>query len=200
MVSPLFSPDIASIDERLLQRITEESNTGNLSISASFHLEKAPIEEFINKSLLLKGKGVGVWVSAVAHPKYLAKMPTIRDRFEKKSLGIGFFPFIGKYRGRNYPAEYSGEELKIIRELPGWHEQTGGPDQMAIELPKVKGIRCYAGVKYIFVNPSGEVFRCIPVGQVMGNIFEGGFSTFRTPAPCPVEICDCELYWKYHMK
>ena len=189
-----------SIDHKLLQRIAEESDIENLFISASFHLEKASIEEFIDKSLLLKRKGIGIWLSAVAHPKYLTEMPIIRDKFEQKGLGIGFFPLIGKHRGRIYPAEYSDEELKILRGLPGWHERTGNLDQKAIELPKVKGIRCYAGVKYVFVNPSGEVFRCVPVGQTIGNLFDSDFSTYRIPARCPVEICDCELYWKYHLK
>lgn len=189
-----------SIHERFLQRIAEESNIENLFISASFHLEKASVEEFVNKSLLLKGKGIGIWLSAVAHPRYLTEMPIIRDKFEKKSLGIGFFPFIGKYMGRIYPAEYSDEELKILGKLPGWHERSGDLDQKAIKLPKVKGIRCYAGVKYVFVNPRGEVFRCVPVGRIIGNLFDGHFSTLRTPTRCPVEICDCELYWKYHLK
>ena len=189
-----------SSDEGVLERIAEESKIENLFISASFHLEKATVEAFINKSLLLKEKGVGIWLSAVVHPKYLAEMPIIRDKFEEKGLGIGFFPFIGKYMGRIYPAEYSEEELKILRGLPGWHDRTGDLDQKAIELPQVKGIRCYAGVKYIFVNPHGEVFRCVPVGQSIGNLFEEDFSTLRTPARCPVEICDCELYWKYHLK
>lgn len=189
-----------SIDEGLLQRIVEESNIENLFVSASFHLEKASVEEFVNKGLVLKRKGVGIWFSAVAHPKYLSEMPIIRDKFEERGLGIGFFPFIGKYMGRIYPEEYSGEELRLLGGLPGWHERTGDLDQKAIELPSVKGIRCYAGVKYIFVNPRGEVSRCVPVGQTIGNVFDRDFSTLRAPARCPVEICDCELYWKYHLK
>ena len=189
------------VDKETLQRIALESNLQNLMISSSFHLEHSSIDSFTEKCLLLKEHGVPNWSSAVAYPEYLDEMPGIKSQFEKKGLGIAFFPYVGLCNGRNFPDEYSEEELSILRHLDGWHTIADHARQSKkIELPRTKGILCYAGVRLISVDPKGDVRRCMPVDRVIGNLFAEDFSLPKAPLPCPLDVCNCEVYWKYHLK
>ncbi len=183
----------------VIRRIAEESNRENLCVSPSFHLEHASIDQFMDKVRLLKECGIGVWSSAVAHPKYITEMVKIRDKFERNSLGISFFPYIGKYDGRAFPPGYSEGESAILGNLEGWHLRANKDKEPSkkVELPRTKGTLCYTGVKFCSVNPGGEAMRCMPVRQAFANVFDGNFSLLKKPLPCPVEICDCEVYWKY---
>jgi MoaA/NifB/PqqE/SkfB family radical SAM enzyme/uncharacterized protein (UPF0335 family) len=182
-----------SIGEEALRRIASESNLENLFISSSYHLEHSPIDIFIDKIMLLKSHGVGVYSSAVAYPGFITEMPKIKKKFEEMGLGIAFYPYMGMYEGRTFPSEYSTEELSILKELPGWHLIIDNNPNGKIELPRSKGILCYTGVKFIFVNPEGEVRRCVKVYQTLGNVFGNRFSLLKKPEPCPLEVCDCEV-------
>jgi MoaA/NifB/PqqE/SkfB family radical SAM enzyme len=185
------------LEKDLLRKIATQSKKENLHISASYHLEYEKIETFIEKLLLLKEYGVTVWASCVLFPRYLDQMIEIKNKFEEASIRNGYFPYIGEYEGKEYPDEYSGQELKIVRDLAGWHQSSR---DSKIQIPRTKGILCYAGVKTIYINPRGEVRRCMPVNKIIGNVFSKNFSLLERPEPCPVEKCDCELYWKYHLK
>ena len=185
------------IDKDTVQRIAKESVAENLFVSASYHLEHGDIDEFILKMLVFVRNGINTYVSVVAFPEYIDQMLKLKSKFEEVSLRVGFFPFVGAYKDRSFPEEYSAKELEIVRELPGWHKSENNGE---IRLPRTKGMLCYAGVKTIYVNPSGEIRRCMPVNQIIGNVFDNEFSLLKKPEPCPVEICNCELYWKYHVK
>jgi MoaA/NifB/PqqE/SkfB family radical SAM enzyme len=182
-----------SIGEEALRRIAKESHLENLFISSSYHLEHCPIDIFINKLMLLKSLGIGGYSSAVAYPEFIAEMPTIKNKFEDMGLGIAFYPYMGMYKGRTFPSGYSTEELSILRELPGWHLIINNDSNAKIELPRSKGILCYAGMKFIFVSPEGEVRRCVKVYQPLGNVFDHKYSLLEKPEPCPLEACDCEV-------
>lgn len=188
-----------SIGKDSLKRIVDEVNIDNFVICPSLHLEYASIEEFIDKLMLLKSYGIALSTSAVAYPPFLLELSKIRDKFNENGLWIGFFPYIGTYDGRNFPSDYSEKELTILDGLDGWHKEICRDDKKIV-LPKTKGILCYAGVKYMFVNPNGEVVRCTPVYQPLGNIFDNSFSLPKKPMRCPADICDCQIYWKYHVK
>ena len=189
------------VDKETLRRIAVESELQNLMISSSFHLEHTSIDSFVEKCLLLKERGVTNWSSAVAYPEYLDEMPRIKNHFEEKGLGISFFPYIGLCNGRNFPDEYSEQELGILRRLDGWHAIAEHSRRgKKIELPRTKGVLCYAGVKFVSVDPRGDVRRCMPVDRVIGNLFAEGFSLPEAPSPCPLDLCNCEVYWKYHLK
>jgi MoaA/NifB/PqqE/SkfB family radical SAM enzyme len=190
-----------SIAGGALKRILHEANIENLDISPSFHLEHTSIDVFIEKCLSIKEHGISVYSSAVCYPKYLPEMVKIKNKFEERGLWIGFFPFIGSYQGRTFPDEYSKEELEILGKLPGWHEAMKSETRDEhITLPRVKGVLCYTGVKFIFVNPYGDVTRCIPVNRILGNIFDPKLSLPQKPSPCPVDVCNCSVYWKYLVK
>jgi len=180
-----------------LKRIAMEASRENLEIPAAFHPEHTEIGSFIEKMLLLKEYGIDVRASCVLYPKYLNRMDEIKNAFYDASLTIGFYPYIGGYEGRKFPDEYSEEEMAVIKKLPVWHQSSR---DAGVQIPRTKGILCYAGVKTVYINPSGEIRRCMPVKEVMGNVFDGTFSLLRKPEPCPVELCDCALYWKYHLK
>ena len=182
-----------SIGEEALKRIASESNVKNLFFSCSFHLEHSSIDAFTDKIMLLKHYGVGVYSSAVAYPGFITEMPRIKSRFEEMGLGIAFYPYMGIYKSRTFPSEYSAEELLILEKLPGWHRIINSSPDGRIELPRSKGMLCYTGVKFIFVSPEGEVRRCVKVYQALGNIFDNTFSLLTKPEPCPLEICDCEV-------
>ena len=182
-----------SIGKDALERIASESNVKHLFFSCSFHLEHSSIDAFTDKIMLLKHYGVGVYSSAVAYPGFITEMPRIKSRFEEMGLGIAFYPYMGIYKSRTFPSEYSAEELLILEKLPGWHRIINSSPDGRIELPRSKGVLCYTGVKFIFVSPEGEVRRCVKVYQALGNIFDNTFSLLTKPEPCPLETCDCEV-------
>ena len=182
-----------SIGENALRRIGSKSNLENLFISCSYHLEHCPIGVFIDKLRLLKSLGVRIYSSAVAYPGFIAEMPAIKHRFEEMGLGIAFYPYMGMYEGRIFPNGYSTEELSVLRELPGWHLIIGNNPDGKIELPRSKGTLCYAGMKFIFISPEGDVRRCVKVYEALGNVFNHNISLLRKPEPCPLEACDCEV-------
>ena len=184
------------LEKDVLERIASQSKKENLYISASFHPESANLETFIEKLLFLKDKGIAVRANGVLFPEHLNRMVEIYNRFKETSIPIGFFPYIGEYKGRKFPDEYSEDELKIIAGLPVWHQS---PRDSKIQIPRTKGMLCYAGVKTIYINPNGEVRRCMSAHDIIGNAFDENFSLLKKPEPCPLDICDCGLYWKYHI-
>jgi MoaA/NifB/PqqE/SkfB family radical SAM enzyme len=146
---------------------------------------------------LLKENGIDIRASCVLYPGHLDRMDEVKDRFQKASITIGFYPYIGEYEGRKFPDEYSEQEIAIIKRLPVWHQSSR---ESGVQIPRTRGILCYAGVKTLYINPDGEIRRCTPMNAIMGNVFDGDFSLLKKPEPCPVEKCDCGLYWKYHLK
>jgi arylsulfatase A-like enzyme/MoaA/NifB/PqqE/SkfB family radical SAM enzyme len=180
-----------------LEKIASDSVRDNLYVSASFHPEHENMETFIGKMVFLRDHGVTVRANGVLHPTHLTEMIELNNRCDNLSIPVGFFPFIGEFEGRKFPDEYSGPELDTIKRLPVWHQS---PFDSKIRIPRTKGMLCYAGMKTIYLNPEGDVRRCMSVKETMGNVFNGSFTLLDKPEPCPVETCDCGLYWKYHIK
>jgi arylsulfatase A-like enzyme/MoaA/NifB/PqqE/SkfB family radical SAM enzyme len=185
------------MEKDVLKRIAAEANRANLEIPAAFHPEHADMRTFIDKMQVLKEHGIDARASCVLYPQYLDRMEDIKQAFQDASLVIGFYPYIGQYEGRTFPDGYSEEEMAVIRKLPVWHQSSR---DSGVQIPRTKGITCYAGVKTVYINPSGEIRRCMPVKEVIGNVFDAEISFLKNPEPCPVEICDCALYWKYHLE
>jgi len=185
-----------AVDQEALIAIAQGANLNNLFFACSFHLEHTSIRQFIDKWMVLKKYGVNSYANAVAYPAYLSEMAKIKKAAEENGIQIGFFPYIGKYKGRTFPAEYSNEENQVLRELQGWHKPLLSEDKK-IELPKVKGALCYTGVKFIVIDPSGNIRRCWPVDKILGNIFDDDFSLGAKPTPCSQDVCNCIDYWQY---
>ena len=147
----------------------------------------------MDKVMLLKSLGVRVYSSAVAYPPFITQMPTIKEKFEQMGLGIAFYPYMGTYEGRTFPSDYFAEELSVLSKLPGWHLIFSDDPNAKVELPSSKGLLCYAGRKFIFISPEGDIRRCVKVYQALGNVFDDKFSLLNEPEPCPLEKCDCEV-------
>ena len=181
-----------------LERVARESNLENLWISATLHLEHTSIDKFLEKILLLRSHGVGVFTNTVAYPGYIQRMPEISKRFQEAGQGVAFYPYMGEFEGRTFPGDYSPEELAVMKDLVGWHQILERGEDEKIDLPRSKGAFCYTGVRFMFVDPRGTVSRCVQEAYNLGNVtlgslFDGSFSLWEKPKPCPAEHCNCEV-------
>ncbi|OGM11055.1 hypothetical protein A2Z22_03630 [Candidatus Woesebacteria bacterium RBG_16_34_12] len=185
-------------DIDLIQEIISKSNHENLFITASFHPERAKIEEFVTKMKLLQNSGIKCDSTLVLYPPYLKDIDHYSNEFKSNNIPIYFFPYVGSYENRKYPENYTENELKICKKYSNaaWDKS----EKEKFELPKTKNMRCFAGVKTISIYPNGDVKRCISNKKTMGNIFDKNFELFDKPRPCELDFCDCQMYWKYHLK
>jgi len=184
------------INSGFIEKIAAESNNNNLYLTASYHPEMANLGEFIDKMKILKEYKINSGSTMVLYPRFLNKIEYYAQEFQSKDISISFFPYIGEYEGRKFPEQYSEDESIICKKFaPGYYNKSTN-----YVLPKTKGMKCFAGVKTISIYPNGDLRRCISNNNIMSNIFEHNFSLFKNPQPCELDFCDCQLYWKYHLK
>lgn len=65
-------------------------------------------------------------------------------------------------------------------------------DIIKLHLNQYKGWTCNAGLESLMINNDGEVYRATcRVGDSLGNIYEGSFSTNSEPIICTRNYCTC---------
>jgi MoaA/NifB/PqqE/SkfB family radical SAM enzyme len=88
---------------------------GGLSISASFHPEfGGDFKTFFEKLKRLHFNGFPSTVSYVGYPPHLDKIAEYKQMLEAESMYFKIIPFIGKYKGKKYPDEYTPEERRLL--------------------------------------------------------------------------------------
>ena len=178
-------------------RLAEEIRGRGVTINPSFHPLSADIGTFMERAAVLMNNDLLKAVSIVAWPPIIKDIPRYREYFMRQralfkehSAGVSIQPFNGTYGGRQYPKDYSEEELRIINESIG---QRGGKE-FSVKPPIPKGRLCNAGRSYGVIQPDGTFQRCGSIGQRecnMGNFFDPGFILLENPMPCTSNSCIC---------
>lgn len=168
-------------------------------LSASFHvMEREKVDpdfsKYIEKYLFLKKRGYNIIGNYVTYPPLF-------DRIEKdfkylKQHGVEEImpiPFRGEFEGKEYPYEYSDDEIELIAKLANIKKS-----EVKFPRPTItkKGVICEAGHKYFTMDNFGNVIQCYTRRNQHGNLFEGTFTPNRRNTKCKSgseEWYDCYL-------
>lgn len=167
-----------------LEEYARSIDHSRVSISLSLHPQFEDAAAFLDKVASLREAGAAIGcLNLVAYPPFLKDLPGIVERFRASGESLKVVPFIGRFRGVEYPAGYTREDLGMAQ---GW-----------LESKRRKGTLCPAGHSSALLLPDGSVTRCGQVGDpgVFGSFFDPGFSLLPSPMPCDREVCPCDE-WK----
>ncbi|MBU9889278.1 MAG: hypothetical protein KTQ49_05370 [Candidatus Omnitrophica bacterium] len=158
------------------------------SIQASLHikeLEKRGLfDVFIDHFLKLREKKFPIAAIEVAYPGLFPEIEKYRSFFAERGIPLRFGWFNGVYRGKEYPAAYTREELNGFG-------LKGSPGLETFQ----QGTLCNAGYNTASIRESGAVVICNDVIEPLGHIYKG-FRFKKKPIQCPAAFCSCSL--KYY--
>lgn len=159
--------------------------------------------DLVEKVKYLRARGFNVYVTEVLWPPMLDRLNIIADSLLLHDIVVWPVLFRGTYRGRVYPASYNSRERALIeayikkierfdssRLLAGYAESDLGRTFIG-GLVSFKGRCCRAGLRSVYIDPEGEVWRCPDDRVHLGNIFHGTFSLLTKATPCRADVCGC---------
>lgn len=170
------------------EKITPENI---ISINASLHIghhTASTLQKFIDNYHLYKNKGFNIIVTYVTYPPLFQRMDADFDFLMKKGIEhLHALTFQGMYEGKQYPASYTHDQVKLIR------KHSIDKTEMLVTLDKTNfhNRLCRAGKDYFFMDITGNMYRCGTLeGKISyGNLFKGTFKPGSEVLPCPV--CKC---------
>jgi MoaA/NifB/PqqE/SkfB family radical SAM enzyme len=170
---------------------------GAVTLYASFHPHFEQCEPFIEKALMVKGKGFLSGVNFVVYPAAFDQMKYFKRRFEAAGLNFCLLPFRGAYRGAIYPDAYTEEEKRTINETSDSFSAEQRESLRRMVTPeKTKGRLCRAGQAYACIESDGTVSRCgESKDKCIGDFFDEDFALYDRSRPCENEKCPCEFRW-----
>lgn len=152
---------------------------------------KEGLKNYLEKILYLQNKGFNIFLSYVAYPSLLQRMEKDFDFF--KSNGINRITskyFFGEYQGKNYPAAYTEEEKNLIQKYLSEDVDL----DTNLNYSSFLGQYCDAGRKYIFMDISGNLFRCTSlIKKSYGNFFENKMKMDLQAQICTAKKCICSF-------
>jgi hypothetical protein len=144
-------------------------------LRAGLHPEgEADLDGFLRRLLRARELGAAVEVGYVAHPTRVAKASEYAAYFTAHQVPFHVRPFIGVHDGKRYPASHSAEEFG---RMSLYHRVYS-----ALDNRDFYGIPCLAGHRALFVNPQGQLQRCLYDTEILSAPLDG-------PAPCRVHQC-----------
>lgn len=181
-----------------------------LRIGTTFHPEFADLNEFLEKHKKLRAHGFETWSNYVLYPPILEKVPQYKVRFDELHIPFNMQPYLGFYKDKEYPMNYTEEELSFLKKC---YKDDDIVNRKTIEWktsqPKrdMKNYNCRMGQMYAKIYPNGDAYRCCAnkVAKI-GNLIEGTFELENEALPCDGEHCFCwrcmiegeDDKWKQH--
>lgn len=166
-------------------------------LSASFHvMEREKVDpdfsKYIEKFHFLKKHGYKIIGNYVTYPPLFERMEDDFDYLKNHGVDeIMPIPFRGEYKGKEYPYDYSDEQIELIAKLANLPK-----NQVNFPRPKKNRIICEAGHRYFTMDNFGNVVQCFTKKNSHGNLFEGTFWRNKTNTICKSgseEWYDCYL-------
>ena len=155
-------------------------------ITASAHMTEMKkrnlLDTFVSNCLLLNEKGFKLFISEVAYPYMANKAEEYVSYFKKYGLELEFMAFRGKWKGKNYPEDYTKQEIEIFNLNKSMHTRN--------DIFNWKGKPCNAGYNLAVVMDDGYVQPCFSIYQKLGNIYNG-FQFNEYLIKCPFKYCPC---------
>lgn len=163
-------------------------------ISASYHnpteVNSRLKKQFFNKARWVRDQGYNITIKYIMHPERLkGQFQKAQEEFGKIGMRVLPMPFRGVYEGRQYPADFTKEEIELILD---------GMERPFIFDPitSFKGRICDSGCRmgWIYAHRSPEVVRCW-FGEPMGTI-QDGVQWHKTPQVCTTDVCPSRIYMR----
>lgn len=177
------------IDEFLSAQIPP-STTG---LGLSFHPLYSRVNNFIKKATRLEENNFDFTVYFLAYPPHISMLEKYERKFKKKNMEFRVLTFWGRYKGKEYPENYTLEEKKKIKSLINDENEA----EYNIEQKSPQGKLCYAGVNFANISHKGEVFRCGPLAPdrgKLGSIIDANFALLEEPEVCDASFCQCDNF------
>lgn len=183
---------------------------GNVNLCTSFHphlWRKGGVDAFLDKLNWARDEGFPVAVvGVVGWPEYMGELARWVDAIRAAGYVANALPYMGWYpttgdgSRKSYPRSYTSEEWDVLRPRSceataatihkGFAEQTQSP----------RGLTCWTGVKYIYVDWDGSIRRCVGYHDnedgSLGDLFSG-VRLWDAPRPCGADLCTCSDLWQY---
>ena len=160
-----------------------DHNLKMMTVLAALHPDnEVNITRFLEHLLYLKELDVSVMVSFVCHPKRYHKKELYKDFFNRFQIPISLVPYSGVYNSIEYPAGYSliqRGELGLKK-----HENWNMDLSYEATWRNFRTIPCLAGYIDVFMNPQGQIFRCLYDLKPIKIIYDKA-------KPCRVGYCGC---------
>ena len=161
-------------------------------VSASLHLEFAPLAAFVAKTRAFRellDPAARMVVNKVLVPGRLEEALAAREALE--AAGLRFFPQLMKTK--HGLVEYGEDEQPLLRELLG----AAPTPRQANLAPSYRGRRCWTGVDYFVLTQRGEAWSCRTARRFgegrLGDVLAGEVRRGSAPRPCPYDICPCTV-------
>ncbi|MFA5856479.1 MAG: radical SAM protein [Candidatus Pacearchaeota archaeon] len=173
------------------------------NISASLHLTELKKfnskKEFIERYNYLVKKGFHVEVTIVMWPPIFKNFEKIYKEFVSYGMHIIPLSFLGKYNGKNYPNDYTKEELEIIKRYSkktdiNYNDKYKRFGEITHSRISFKGKLCLSGMKSLVINADGSIRRCFSESKIIGHINNpNNINAFKEAKFCESEISICPM-------
>ncbi|MCX7024350.1 MAG: radical SAM protein [Spirochaetes bacterium] len=170
---------------------------GRLGImSASLHLERVRVRDFVDKAVAMRGligPGAQFVVNTVLVP---SRLPEIEEAGRMvESAGLRFFPQVMKVKTPAGVFPYDEEDRPRVDALTGSADRYG--PLRANTAPSYHGRPCWAGVEYFTVTQTGDAWACRSAKRekegFLGNALDGSVRLRDDPEPCSYRMCPCTV-------
>jgi MoaA/NifB/PqqE/SkfB family radical SAM enzyme len=151
-----------------------------LALWATYHPTEttgADLDRLYEKWDLLRRQGIPFSVGIVGTRENLPDLQRLRLRLPPE-----VYLWVNAYQRE--PNYYTADELEEIREIDP-HFDLNNQNYPSLGRP------CTAGQRAVYLDDEGDLRRCFFVGAVLGNLFQDGWRTLDSPAPCPRTGCHC---------
>lgn len=146
-------------------------------------------ERFFNNIMILKKNNFRVYVTYVATPDRINKIPKYYKKFMSNGVAFVIQNFMGVYNGKLYPKSYTQEEFQILDKYMVSSMYRG---LLSNGYRKTTFKLCPSGNRRIFVDASnGDIQRCTHEKNSLGNIYDKVVRLDNEDQPCNSRYCDC---------
>ena len=175
------------------------SRNGNTRIATSYHphywATRGGLSGFLAQRANYQSSGIDCGsILMVAHPFDLPWLaPDVRKAEEGTGADVRVMPFHGVWQGRQYPDAYDVDERRVVDKLMA---RTYDLDRDFTQRSP-RGMRCRAGMDYVYVDPDGLIRQCYMGGEVLGNLLTQTWEIATEPMVCRWDTCPCPDMWEY---
>lgn len=178
-----------SIPMESLRELTSRIPPARFHISASYHHQSAPWDDFMDKIMFLAKEGYAPEVTMVSWPPLLEVIDEKRKTLEAAGVRAVIQVFQGVWEGRDYPRSYTVREREILGDLAPRDDDR----KYRMHETKTLGRACGSGHVYANMKANGDIYRCgkdSMFAKPLGNVFDPKFRLFGAPEPCPYNYCN----------
>lgn len=176
----------SNLSTDLVKKFADIINPGRMEdFRAAFHIEeleeKKLISRYIDNFLYCREKGFPLNAIVVVYPPMIPKILKYRKILLKEGIHLKSQPFVGYYKGKEYPSSFTEREVKDLN-----------MDMDKISLMRnTKNQLCSAGNGFFVISLTGDISPCYQIDKNLGNI-NRGFDLLIKLIKCPYEKCFCD--------